>query len=151
MSEQAPRTTAATSVAATVRPMVLVLDHDDIDFTPFRQIEDVTDEPLLVAEREPEIGRRDLWLAHQEQIDVVGRQRIVERGLDRIAWSRRTHDPRRDDDGEIGLLLLIGGAAEQRAEHRDIADPGDLVLRGRADIQKQTAEHEALAVAQLDG
>ena len=36
-----------------------------------------------LAEREARVGRRDFRLAHQEEVDVVGRQRVVERRLDR--------------------------------------------------------------------
>ena len=57
---------------------------------------------------------------------------------------------RRDDDDEIGLLLLIIGAAKQRAQHRHRADPrylrnGTGVLR----LQK-TGNGEALTVAQFN-
>ena len=89
-------------------------------------------------------------LAHQEEVDVVRRQRGVERRLEGVAGPRRAHQARRHDDGEVGFLLLIGRAAEQRAEHRHVAEPGQLLLRGRADALQQAGDHEALAVAQLD-
>ena len=49
----------------------------------------------------------DFGLAHQEQVGVVGRQRAVERRLDDVAGPRRADQPRRHDDGEIGLVLLV--------------------------------------------
>src|SRR5262245_28737814 len=106
---------AAASVAATNWRRRLVLADDDIDASLFWQIEDVADERPLVAKREPRVCWRDLRLAHQEEVDVVRRQSLVERRLDHVAGSGRLDDARRHDDGEIGLVLLIGGAAEQRA------------------------------------
>src|SRR5438034_11384552 len=103
MSEQPPRTAeaaAAASAAATIRPTVLVLACNNIDASLFRQIEDVADERLLVAEREPRVDWRDLRLAHQEQVGVVRRQRLVERRLDHVAGSGWSHDARRHDDRE---------------------------------------------------
>src|SRR6202035_1902975 len=44
---------------------------------------------------------------------------------------------------------LVRGAAEQRAEHRDVAEPGQLILVGLAGVLQQAAEHETLAVAQF--
>ncbi len=49
-----------------------------------------------------------------------------------------------------GLVLLIGRAAEQRAQHRHVAEPGKLLDRVLAAALEQAADHEALAVAQLD-
>ena len=47
----------------------------------------------------------EFGLAHQEQVDVVGRQRLVERRLDDVAGPRRAHQARRDDDGEVGFFF----------------------------------------------
>src|SRR5436189_2324028 len=66
------------SVFAFSVPDVSVLDLDDIG-PSLAHIENVTDERLLVAEREPHVRRSDLGLAHQEEVDVVRRQRVVER------------------------------------------------------------------------
>ncbi len=126
-----------------------ILDLNDIGAL-LAQIENVTHERLLVTGSEPRVGGRDLVLAHEEEVDVVRRQRVVERRLDRIAGPGRPHQARRDDDGEIGLVLLIALAREQRTEHRHVAEPGHLVLRGGALVLQQAAQREALAVAQLD-
>ena len=93
---------------------------------------------------------RDFGLPEQEEVDVVRRQRVVDRRLDLVARPRRTHEVRRDDDDEIGLVLLIRLAGEQRAEHRHVAKPGQLLDRVLAVALQQAADHEALAVAQLD-
>src|SRR5476649_1839925 len=90
-------------------------------------------------------------LAHQEQIDVVDRKRVIERRCDDVARTGRTNEPRSDNDGEIGLVLLIRGAAKQRAQNRDVADPGQLRYRVLPSALQQSADHEALAVTQLDG
>src|SRR5665213_2730841 len=83
--------------------------------------------------REPaRLGARDFGLAEQEEVTVVRRQAIVSRRLDQIARARRLDQMRRHDDGEIGLVLLIGLGREQRAQNRHAAEPWqlfDLVLR----------------------
>src|SRR5260370_14165823 len=98
MSEQPP------SVAARIGPMsasrtqppgivwpTLVLDLDDIG-PLLTHIQHVTDEWPLVTGCKPHLGRRDLRLAHQEEIDIVRRQRVIERRLDHVARPRRPHD-----------------------------------------------------------
>ena len=58
---------------------------------------------------------------------------------------------RRDDDDEIGLVLLVPHAAEQRAEHRNGAEPRHLRAVSQVVRLQQAGDREALAVAQLDG
>src|SRR4051794_25535402 len=86
---------------------ISVLDLDDIG-PLLAHIQHVTDELLLVTDCKPHLGRRDLVLAHEEEVDVVRGQGVVERRPDQIARPRRPHEARRHDDGEIGLVLLIG-------------------------------------------
>src|SRR4051794_12876029 len=150
MSEQPPSVAPATSVAATVQPSALVPDVDDIDGS-LRQIEHVPSERPVGAQGSAQRGLRDLRLAHQKQVGVIRRQGVVERRLNYVARSSRPHDPWRDDDGKVGLVLLIRGAAEQRAEHRDIPQPRELLQVGLAYGLQQTSDHEALAVTQLNG
>src|SRR5262245_33775231 len=106
MSEQpdSTLTTVRSAAGANALRLASILDLDDIGAL-LAYIENVTDKPPLVAGCEPRIGRRDLVLAHQEEIEVVGRQGVVERSLDRVARTGRTHQTGRDDDGEVGLVL----------------------------------------------
>ena len=78
-------------------------------------------------------------------------KRIVDRCLDLVAWPRRTHEVRRDDDGEIGFVLLKGLAREQHTQHRDTAEPRQLLDGVLVVALQQAADHEALAVAQFNG
>src|SRR5439155_23240321 len=116
MSEQPTRPKLSASSAATERADALVFDGN-IDASLLRQVENVTEDPLL-ADRGHRIARAHFQLAHQEQVDVVRRQPVVERRLYEVTGARRTHDARRDDDGEIGLVREIRRAAEQRPEDR---------------------------------
>ena len=59
---------------------------------------------------------------------IVRRLRGVERRAQHVAGTRRAHDARRHDDDEVGFLLLVGGAARERAEHRHVGEPGQLLL-----------------------
>src|SRR5437879_2120188 len=99
MSEQppsvAPRIASTTHVPVMSR--ISILDLNDIG-PLLAHIQHVTDELLLVTGRHPYLGRRDLVLAHEEEVDVVCRQSVVERCLDQIAWPGRPHDARRHDD-----------------------------------------------------
>ena len=90
-------------------------------------------------------------LAHHEEVDVIGRQPRIERRCETLAGHHRRDEPRRYDDDQIRLLLLVGRTAEQRAEDRHRANPGYLrevvgILAGQ-----QPRDREALAVAQFDG
>src|SRR6266545_6296443 len=145
MSEQPPATAPSASTAASA----LVLDRDDMSAS-LGQIEDVAAERPLSAGDGTHGRARALALSGQEEVGVVPRQRVVERRLDRVARTRRTYQAGRDDDGEVGLILLVGPAREQLAEHRHVAEPRHLLLVGLADVLQQPADHEALAVAQLD-
>src|SRR5947207_4516988 len=131
MSEQALSTAEsapAPTIAATNWRTILIFADDDIDPSLFWQIENVADERLLMPQREASIDRRNLRLAHQKQVGIVRRQCLVQRRLDDVAGTRRLDDVRRHDDGEISLVLLVGRAAEQGAEYRQVADPGNLVF-----------------------
>ncbi len=67
---------------------------------------------------------RDLGLPQQEEIDVIRRQGVVGRRLDFIAWPRRAHEVRRDNDGKVCFVLLIGLAGEQRTQHGTLPSQG---------------------------
>src|SRR5262245_7581758 len=104
---------------------------------PLRQIKHVPHERLAIGNCDSlSEGRelacllpRKLGLSEQEEVDVVWRQGVVGRRLDFIARTRRTHEMRRDDDGEVGFVLLVGLAGKQRTEHRHTAEPGQLFDR----------------------
>src|SRR5262249_15165222 len=126
---------------------------------PLRQIKHVADKRFAVRNYDGRIQERefacllpaDLALSHQEEVDVIRRQGVIGRRLDLIARPRRTHEMRRDNDGEIGFILLVGLAGEQRAQHRYAAKPRQLIDRVLVVGLQQAADHEALAVAQFDG
>ena len=65
-------------------------------------------------------------LAHQEEVDVIGRQPRIERRHKALAGHHRGDQPGRYDDDQVRLLLLVGSAAKQRAQDGDRANPGYL-------------------------
>src|SRR5262249_21123667 len=91
-----------------------------------------------------------LHLTHQEKIDVIGGNVIVERTCQLLPRHGRSDEMGRDDDHQVRLHFLELLAAEQRAEDRHRADPGK--LRDVAPIVglQQAGDREALAVTQLD-
>src|ERR1700722_12716596 len=92
-----------------------------------------------------------LGLAEQEEVDVVARQAPVERRRELLPRRGRLDEMRRDDDDEIGLVLLIARAREQRAEHRHRAEPGNLAAVAQVVRLQEARDREALPIAQLDG
>src|SRR5215207_2995822 len=90
-------------------------------------VEDVTGGRHHEARRR-RLGGRDLLLSGEEAVDVARRQRVLGRDAQALAGLCRLHDARRDDDREVGLLLLEGGRAEQSAEDRHVAEPRQLLL-----------------------
>src|SRR4051794_32100756 len=145
MSEQPPANAPNASTAA----RALILDRDDMSAS-LRQIENVAAEQRLSAGDGTHGGARNFGLPGQEEVGIVGRQGVVERRLERVARARRTHQSWRDDDDEVGLVLLVGPARKQLTEHRHVAKPRELFLLSLARVLQKPADHEALAVAQLD-
>ncbi len=90
-------------------------------------------------------------LAVEEEVDIVGRQARVQRRRQHLAGCGGRDEMRRDEDDEIGLVLLVGRTAEQRAQHRHGADPGQLVDVLHVAGLQQAGDGEALSVTQLDG
>ena len=65
-------------------------------------------------------------VTHQEKVDVVGGYVVVQWTGQPLPGHARRNEMRRDDDHQISLFLLVGGAPEQRTEHRHRSDPGKL-------------------------
>src|SRR5262245_3764359 len=153
-SEQPPSITKR-APRASVRSALL---NGRIGF-PLRQIKHVPDKRFAVGNDDGRIQKRgltrllpgDLGLSHQEEVDVIRRQGVVGRRLDLITRPRRTHEMRRDNDGEVGFVLLVGLAGEQRAQHRYAAKPGQLIDRVLVVGLQQATDYEALAITQFDG
>src|SRR5258705_10162393 len=95
--------------------------------------------------------RRDAGVgaAVEQQIGFVGRADAVGRHLER-SGADRTHQPRRDDDHQLGFLVLEAGRAEQRADDRQRAEERNLADRILEILADQPGEREAFAVADLD-
>ena len=90
-------------------------------------------------------------LAHQEEVDVIGRQPRIERRYETLAGHHRRDEPRRHDDDQIRLLLLVGRAAEQRAEDRHRTNPRHLRKVAGILAGQKPRDREALPIAQFDG
>src|ERR1700683_1185133 len=58
-----------------------------------------------------------IYLPHQEKVDIVAWNGVVERGRQARAGRRRLDQARRDNDDEVRLVLLIRRTPEQGAEH----------------------------------
>src|SRR5947209_13743433 len=126
MSVHAPSSVVAAS-ARIVAPRALLRDiaHS------LRDIEDMADRrrAAVRAALEPPLHRcGDLRLAEQEEFRIVRRPRAVERRAQHVAGPGRAHETRRHDDDEVGLFFLIRGAARERAEYRNVSEPGQLLL-----------------------
>src|SRR5499427_3970403 len=146
MSEQPPRVAPAATTAA----KVLVLAGDDI-VVSLRQIEHMSGIRPLSPCLGPKIPARKFGFAGKEEVGIIARHGVVERSLDRIAGPRRAHQTRRNDDGEVGLVLLEGPARKQRSEDWYITQPGQLFLIGLVHVLQEPADGEALTIAKLDG
>src|SRR5262247_2545740 len=72
------------------------------------------------------IGFAHFRLSHQEEVGVIAGQPLIERRRQTLARSCRLDEMRRDDDDQIGLMLLIVHAAEQGSEHRNRSEPRNL-------------------------
>src|SRR6266567_1543959 len=147
MSVHAPSIVVAARAAIVmprnlVRRMVLSL----------ADVEDVADRcrTAIDASLEAVLHRfGDLPLTEQEEIRVVRRRGVIVRRAQVLVGSSRTHQTRRDDDDQIGFFLLIRGAARERAKHRYVGKPRQLLLIGRQVVLQQPSDREALSIAQL--
>src|SRR5579885_3707280 len=126
---------ASTPASASPNEIAVLMDGRIGNPHRFGQIEDVTGERLLLRFRDLlELGRqclrfrtREFGLPQKEEVDIVGRQRVVGRRLYHVARSRGANDMRREDDRKVGLILLIGFRGKQRAQCRDAAEPRKLL------------------------
>src|SRR6185437_1277863 len=108
---------SAVSSAASASPRSVLLDGR-IGYSP--EIEHVPGEWTIAGGgntgrggcESERLRPRDFVLAQQEEVRIIGWQRIVGRRLDHVAWPRRTDQMRRDDDDKVGLVLLVGLAGE---------------------------------------
>src|SRR5262245_45083498 len=91
-----------------------------------------------------------LHLTHQEKINIIARNGVIERSCQSLPGHGRSDEMGRDDDHQVRILRHERLAAEQRAEDRHRANPGK--LRDVAPIVRlqQAGDREALAVTQLD-
>src|SRR5436309_6702162 len=101
MSEHALSRLAIMPIVRSELRMSSILDLNDVGAF-LAHIEDVTDERALMPDCKSCIRGRNLGLAHEEEIDVIGGQRVVERSLDRVTRAGRPDQARRDNDREIG-------------------------------------------------
>src|SRR5216683_1314764 len=91
-----------------------------------------------------------LELTIQEDIDIVSWQPGIERGRQLLARRGWLYQMRRDDDDEVGFVLLITSAPEQRTEDRDRSKPRELREVANIFRLQQAGDGETLAIAQLD-
>ena len=92
----------------------------DLNHVPIRALQSATLGDILM------VTLLHLRLAIEEEVNVVTGKALVERRRQLLPGHGRPDQPWRHDDDEIGFLLLVGGAAEQRAQNRHGADPGKL-------------------------
>src|SRR5262245_39873368 len=107
MSEQPATMMLSPTTAATARAAGMSLQRRMV--LPLWQVKHVAHWALAkLCLATTVLSPRDFRLAEQKEVDVVGRQRIIERRSDDVAWPGRLHNVRRYDDDEIGFILLIG-------------------------------------------
>src|SRR5215475_368484 len=127
--------------------------------TPLRHVKHVTGKRLIAGVskagcngRKPAcLFSRDLGFSKQKEIDVIRRQRVICRHFDLIPRPGRTDEMRRDNDGEVGFVLLIGLAGEQHTQNRHAAEPRQLINRVLIVGLQQSADDEALPIPQFNG
>src|SRR5262249_40023904 len=115
-----------------------------------RQVDNVAGERPRYAGDGAALRLRQFRLAEREHVDVVAGDRVVRGHAQRVARACRLDQVRRDDDDEVGFFLAVLRAAQERADHRHVADPAKLFQIGVAGVLQQPGHGEALAVAQLD-
>src|SRR3954449_3109230 len=144
MSVQAPSSVVAAS--ARIAPRALFRDDLARDMAlSLRDIEDVADRRRAAVRDALEAALHrhgDFRLTEQEELSIVGRARAIERRAQHVAGAGRAHQVRRHDDDEIGLFLLIRGAARERAEDRHVGEPRQLLLVSRIDRLQQAGDRE---------
>src|SRR5215213_8970494 len=132
MSVHAPvKSVRASAAMAPPRALFRDMDHSLGDNVSPGNVEDVADRrgPAVGASLDAAVHRhRHLGLAEQEEFRVVRRLGGVKRSAQYVARPGRAHDAWRHDDDEVGLFLLVGGAARERAEHRHVGKPWQLLL-----------------------
>src|SRR5262245_6024870 len=90
-----------------------------------------------------------LHLTHQEKIDVIGGNVIIEWTCQLLPRHGRSDEMGRHDNHQVRLHFLELLAAEQRAEDRHRADPGKLRDVAPVVSLQQAGNREALAVTQF--
>src|SRR5438105_11516511 len=139
MSVQAPSSVVAAS--ARIAPRALLGDDLARDIAlSLRDIEDVADRRRAAIRDALEAALHrhgDFRLTEQEEFRIVRWPRAVERRAQHVTGTSRAREARRDDDDEVGFLLLIRGAARERAEDRHIGEPRQLFLVRRIDRLQQ--------------
>ncbi len=58
---------------------------------------------------------------------------------------------RRHGDEQVGLFLLVAGAAEERTEYRDVAQEGNLGDGFAHAVLQQSGQRQGLPVVKLHG
>src|SRR3954462_4594802 len=92
----------------------------DIDGLPLGDVENMADRgraPVGAAADATVHRHGDFGLTEQEELGVIRRLCRIERRAQHVTWAGRAYEMRRHDDDEVGLFLLIGGAARKRTEH----------------------------------
>ena len=131
MSEQPASVHAERERSATRQRERSILDRRHWSL-PFRQIEHVPGERPLLGGGDRAAGV-SAWPGVTSVLPIRKKStsfggRVSSSGvLIGVAGPRRPHETRRHDDGEIGLVLLVRLAGEQRAEHRHAAEPWQLL------------------------
>ena len=84
-------------------------------------------------------------VAVQDLLGVARSHVTVGRRLQSICRIGGAHDVWGHDDHELGFIVLKRGGAEERAEHRHIAEPRELVEVLRDVVLQKTGDCETLA------
>src|SRR5579859_6124655 len=87
-------------------------------------------------------------VSEQEQLKIRWRNETVDRRSRRSTLGR--NQMRRHHDHQLGLVLLIGGGAEQGSYNRQVAQEGILADIALIVIRQQARHGERFAVTQLD-
>ena len=87
-------------------------------------------------------------LTEEIALDVVWRAISIDRR--RQLTRNRPYEIGRHDDDQLGLVALELCRAEQRAEHRDVAEERRLLDVVRVAVLKQAGDHERLAGTELN-
>src|SRR5690606_36797785 len=88
---------------------------------------------------------RVLVLPAEDEVAIEGLLALVNLPLaERLQIGLPADDVLGEDEGEVPLVVLDGALPDERCEHGDVAEDGDLLLAPPDDVADETADDDGL-------